>query len=415
MGQPANGSSHRSALRAFGAVGALPLAMMIAGGCGGDDAATGGPSGEADASMEGGGDSAAADTNSNADAVSSNDAMGDASIDGGANISGDAGPTNDGADGAGPDSSGDDAFDGTSGDAASDVVDGGSDPGTITTVTAVANGAADFLSPFDATPDSNGANVYFTAIAPAGDAGGVFKVAATGGSVTKLFSGDPLVAPFGIAITADGMTLFVADPGANVAGDEGQIYQLPVGGGAPSAVNGTAGYQPRSLEAVGTTLYFTGTDPANGNAGVFKISAAGGSVSAIVSGMSDPGGVTANVAGDVFFVDTLGSPSHRGTIYKVANGAGSAAVVLAELAVGYPAGLTLSGDGTALLASSLDTAASTDQLLRITIADGNATPNVTGAIAKNYEAAGIHRAKNAPVYAWCDSTAGGTGTVYLLK
>jgi len=211
------------------------------------------------------------------------------------------------------------------------------------------------------------------------------------------------------------MTLFVADPGANVAGDEGQIYQLPVGGGAPSVVNGTAGYQPRSLEAVGTTLYFTGTDPANGNAGVFKISAAGGSVSAIVSGMSDPGGVTANVAGDVFFVDTLRSPSHRGTIYKVANGAGSAAVVLAELAVGYPAGLTLSGDGTALLASSLDTAASTDQLLRITIADGNATPNVTGAIAKNYEAAGIHRAKNAPVYAWCDSTAGGTGTVYLLK
>jgi hypothetical protein len=232
--------------------------------------------------------------------------------------------------------------------------------------------------------------------------------------VTKLFAGDPFVAPFGIAINDDA-TLFVADPGANVNGDEGQIYTVPPLGGSPSPLAGTQGYQPRSVEVVGTMLYFTGTDPQDGTAGVFRVAAAGGTVTPVVKPAADPGGVTANAAGDVFFVDTIGATSHRGVILKVPNGSAAAEVVLGEVAVGYPAGLTLSGDGTALLASALQPAAFTDQLLRVAIASGDVTPNVTGAIASGSEAAGIHRAKNAPVYAWCDSTAGGSGTVYLLK
>src|SRR5258708_403546 len=70
-----------------------------------------------------------------------------------------------------------------------------------------------FVSPFDATPDHEGKYVYFTAVAVGGGPA-VYKVAADGTGLTKLFAGAPLVSPFGISISDDSTTLFIADSGA---------------------------------------------------------------------------------------------------------------------------------------------------------------------------------------------------------
>ena len=156
------------------------------------------------------------------------------------------------------------------------------DKGAFTSLTPIMNDA-DHISPFDSTPDPSGKVVYFTAIGTDG-AAGVFKVAARGGAVTPLFTGPPLVSPFGIAISSDGSRLFVADPAAQTSNDEGAIFSLPTSGGSPSIVAGTDGVVPRSLETVGDTLYFSGVDKSDGVAGVFSLSLSGGGPAVVIKG-----------------------------------------------------------------------------------------------------------------------------------
>jgi hypothetical protein len=288
------------------------------------------------------------------------------------------------------------------------------DPGNIMQVS-VAGNSADVTSPFDSTPDPTGTSIFFTGIATADGTSGIFKVAAAGGAVTKLFSGTPLVHALGITITTDGAQLFIADPAADTASDSGQIYSLPAAGGTPTAVAGTDGYQPKAVAVVGQTLYFTGTDKTSGLPGVFKLPVGGGAIQVVTSGppLQDPTGVVANAAGDVFVVDSSSS-NGLGVVYKVAAGQTAAVVVSGSIGVGYPAGVALSGDGTALLASSINQTTYKDEVRRIDLATGQFTVNAAGPIANNIEAAGLHRAHNANVYSWADSLAGG-GTVYLLK
>jgi DNA-binding beta-propeller fold protein YncE len=278
-------------------------------------------------------------------------------------------------------------------------------------VTAAATGP-EFSSPFDSTPDPTGANVYFTARAPDGTAG-VFKVSATGGTPTKVFSGAPLVAPLGVAISSDGAQLFIADPAASTSGDRGQIYVVPAAGGTPTPFAGTEGTLPKSVTVVGTTLYFSGVDKANGKAGVFKVGVSGGNVDTVATGVLDPSGIAADAAGNVYFVDTIGGA--HSIIYKVTAGSTTPTPLVAELIVGYPAGLALSGDGAVLLASAIAAGTRTDEVRVIDVASGQSTSNAAGEIGKNIEAAGLHRAANAAVYSWADSTAHGTGTIYVLK
>lgn len=288
------------------------------------------------------------------------------------------------------------------------------DPGNIMNIS-VAGNSPDVESPFDSTPDPSGTNVYFTGISTADGTAGVFKVAATGGAVTKLFSGSPLDHPVGIAMTVDGTKLFIADPAAS-ATDTGQIFSMPVAGGTPTSVAGTDGYEPKAISVVGETLYFSGTDKATGQPGVFKIGVNGGAIATVTSGgpLQDPSGVTANAAGDVFFVDSSSAGARLGTVYKVAAGQNTPTELSTDVGVGYPAGVALSGDGTALLVSSISQTTFKDEVRRIELSTGKFTVNAAGPIGQNVEAAGLHRAATAKVYSWCDSLAGG-GTVYLLK
>ena len=284
---------------------------------------------------------------------------------------------------------------------------------------------AEAPNPFDATPDPDGQNIYFTAADPVQGAG-VFKIPAGGGAVTTVHAGAPFVAPFGIATSTDGNTLFVADPASDVAdsagGSEavGQIFALSPSGGTPTSIMGTTGYSPRGLEVLQQNgvdeIYFSGRD-STGAPGVFKVATGGGTPSALATGSPfvDPSGVAVSAAGDVYVADTTNAESRTATIFLVKGGTTS---VLAEgLRVGYPVGIALAqGDGT-LFVSGLNTNTLTDLVVAIDLATKN-TSEYTGSaehkIGDFEEPAGLHRAKKSNVFAWADSKAAG-GTVYVLR
>jgi sugar lactone lactonase YvrE len=288
------------------------------------------------------------------------------------------------------------------------------------------NKAVEAPNPFDATPDPDGKNVYFTAADPTLGAG-VFKVPVGGGTVTTVHAGAPFAAPFGIATSTDGNTLYVADPASewtDSAGepqDGGQVFALSAAGGTPTAVNGTTGYSPRGLELLqqnGTDeIYFSGRDSA-GVPGVFKVATGGGTPSALASGSPfvDPSGVAVSAAGDVYVADATNAESRTASVLVVKGGVTS--VLASDLRVGYPVGIALAqGDGT-LFVSGLNPDTLTDLVFAIDVA----TKNVSryGGSAENdiknfQEPAGLHRAKKSNVFAWADSKANTGGTVYVLR
>jgi DNA-binding beta-propeller fold protein YncE len=268
-------------------------------------------------------------------------------------------------------------------------------------------------SPFDATPDLTGHNIYFTAIGANGP--GVFQVAASGGPITQLFAGAPFVSPMSIAISSDGATLFVSDIGAQTGNaDGGAIFALPVGGGTPTDMGEADGMVPRGLEVAGDILYFTGTS-SDRQPGVFAMNVAGGPVSTIAKGMpfQSPSGVTVDKAGNLYVVDAASTNSQHASIYKLPM-SGTPTVFVDNIAVGYPAGIVLNMAESELLVSALDPSKGTDVVLTIDVESAAVTPFSTG-IGGFVEAAGLHRAHGADIFAWADSRANHTGTVYVIS
>ncbi|HEX8790054.1 MAG TPA: hypothetical protein VF765_03825 [Polyangiaceae bacterium] len=306
---------------------------------------------------------------------------------------------------------GDDAGD------ASDGGDGGAEGnGTIGTIQKVANDGT-FGSPFDATPSPDGKTVYFTGIGSDGT-GGVFSVAAAGGAVTRLDTGGALVSPFGITTSPDGKQLYVADPAADddTKNLYGAVFVLPASGGTPTVLGGTQGLAPRSVVVAGGNLFVTAGADGMGGPGVYEAALSGGMPTAVATGAPfvDPSGVAVTQGGDVYVVDTLASGSHLASVILVHGGKASAFVP--DLGVGYPAGCALVQDESALLVSGIDRSSKTDVVYRISPL--GASPQVASfnkTIGSFYEAAGLHRALDADVYAWADSSANGSGSVYLLS
>lgn len=276
----------------------------------------------------------------------------------------------------------------------------------------VAANDAMIRGPLDATPSPDGTRVFYTAVSlAAGDPEpGVFGVAAAGGEVQTLALGAPLVAPASISISLDGGTLFVADPAA------GAIFRLPAGGGMPTELAGTSGYTPAGLviAKVGNEyVYFTGRDPAQNEAGLFRVAAEGGSVETLATGapFHDPAGVAIDAHGDAYVIET-GPDLASAQIVRVRKGA--AATFVDGIGVGFPAGLTLTHDDATLLVSGLDPATRRDVVYFVDTgsAEIKRLTDVVGAFA---EPAGLHRAHDADVFAWADSEANETGTVYVLE
>jgi DNA-binding beta-propeller fold protein YncE len=274
--------------------------------------------------------------------------------------------------------------------------------------------APEFVSPFDATPDPKGENVYFTAIATDTGAPAVFTAPAGGGAVRKIAEGGPIVAPFGIAISDDGQTLFIADSGVDHGEDErkGAVLRLGVGGGTATIVGGSEKLEPRGLEIDKGTLYFSGRG-ADGKAGVFKVPAGGGAISVVHSGepLSAPSGVAMSSDGTLFVADS--SSDNGAAVYSIKSG-GAPELVKGEIGLGYPAGLALTMDSSTLLISGRVPGEGKDVVYRVRIAD-KTTTLITDVVGNFEEAAGLHRAKGADVFAWADRFANNSGTVFVLK
>lgn len=293
---------------------------------------------------------------------------------------------------------------------------GGEGPLTLRTV---ANDGTIFRSPLDATPNAAGDTVFFTAMAPSGEAG-VFTVNTAGGNLGPHFVGEPFSAPLGIASSTDGATLYVADTGTSAeapARDTGAIITLSTTSGAtPSVVEGTRGYAPRSvvvLDDGGTdVVYFTGRDRQTGAPGVFSMTA--GAVTSVASGGAfvDPSGIAVAAFGDVYVADTTAAANGRGRILLVSGG--TTAPFGPELDVGYPFGIALSLDGSTLFATGLDPVTRKDVVYMIDIANGTVT-TFTAGIDTFSEPAGIHRSPQTSTYAWADGRAGGAGSVFTLS
>ncbi|WP_437607134.1 hypothetical protein WMF20_40730 [Sorangium sp. So ce834] len=278
---------------------------------------------------------------------------------------------------------------------------------------------------FDATPDAGAAYVYFTGIDADGRAG-VFRTSARGGAgSTEIAVGPPFVAPLGIAASADGGRLFVADPGAGSAAlddagalDAGALFAIDMPGGAVAPVRGGEGMRARGLEIVRGAdgeerIVFSGRDREGGQPGVFALPARGGEASAIATGspLVDPSGVAVAGGGAVFVCDTLASPDRTATIFRIEDGFVSAFAT--GLHVGYPCGLALTRDDAALLVLARDVARGADEVVRIEVASGARSATPTGAPGHD-EPGGLHRAKGADVFAFVDHRAQEQGSVFLL-
>lgn len=297
--------------------------------------------------------------------------------------------------------------------------DGPYENGTIGNLAPAANDPV-VHSPFDATLSPGGEDVYYLALGRDDDGDqvpGVFHVPAAGGAPATLALGDPLEAPAGLDITIDGSRLVIADVSA-LDDDEraGALLSLPVSGGAPSALAGTEGYAPAGVVVAVVDgeerAYFTGRDPSTSEAGVFMTSVEGGSVQSVAQGapFASPGGIAVNQAGVVYVVD--GDPSDPAARVLQVEG-GAAEVLLTGIGVGYPAGIALSKDESVILVSGIDPVAGTDIVYRVVL-DSLEVGTLSEGIDTFAESAGLHRAHDAEAYAWADSEASGTGTVFVL-
>jgi sugar lactone lactonase YvrE len=292
------------------------------------------------------------------------------------------------------------------------------------TLSPVANDAVAEL-PVDATPSPDGKEIYLIASSKTVEADGlgarrdaaIYKVSASGGPITKLHQGEPLVAPFGVTISEDGQTLFVADPAAATSDErsDGAVFTMSVSGGPPGILPGTERLSPGGVEVMGSTLYITGRK--EGQAGLFTMGLGGGTVTTVAAGDAfvDPTGVAVAASGDAYVVDS-GSTLHGAAMASVVKvfADGRTEVLVEGIAVGHPGGVALSANDKTLFVSGLDPAKATDVVFTVDLTT-RAVGRFTQIIENFTESAGLHRARKTNVFAWADSHANGTGTVYVLR
>jgi DNA-binding beta-propeller fold protein YncE len=274
----------------------------------------------------------------------------------------------------------------------------------------VAHSSSVFNTPLDATPSPDANTIYFTATSTQG--AGVFRVPAGGGTVISLTVGIPLSMPVGLAISADGQTIFVADTGADA------IYRLPSAGGSVLPVAGSEGTAPRGLEVAHENdvdvLYFTGIDPSSDMPAVMKIPAGGGPVSIIAKGapLVDPVGVAVSKDGPIYIADSAASDEGLGSVFRLEDG--NVESIADGFRAGDPAGLALTLDESLLLVSTLHSSRDSSQVLVINLTNQQ-EGIVNKVIAVNSGSGGLHRAHDRDIMAWCGVTGGSQGTVFRIN
>ncbi|MEA2300133.1 MAG: hypothetical protein QOE44_668 [Solirubrobacteraceae bacterium] len=257
----------------------------------------------------------------------------------------------------------------------------------------------------DASPDPTGKLIYFTANGVGGPA--VIRVPLAGGPVRPVLAGGPLRGPVGLAVSGDGLRVFVADPRAQ------RIFVVSATGGGVHALRGTAGSAPRGLEVerLGGRDYvvYTGRDPRTGRPAVLRIAARGAGRPTVVhegEPLRRPDGVALSRSGAVFVTDQ----GAGGRALRIAGG--RVTTVAGGVRLGRPGGIALTLDESRLLISSLNPATQTAQVLILDTRTGQTT-TFDGVIGANRDPGGLHRARSATAMGWADVSR--SGRVYRVE
>jgi hypothetical protein len=278
--------------------------------------------------------------------------------------------------------------------------------GTVKSVGTAASGGGAFRLPFDAALAPDGKTVYFTALVDDGAA--LFKAPAAGGMPTRLAD---LVAPGSVDVTGDGQTLVAADPGVeSSSGALGAIVTVSASGGMPSVVGGTEGTLPQGVAVSGSRIVFTGADPADGAPAVFETSVSGGLTTLLKSGLNGPSGVAIAPSGDVYVLDAEADGASS-RLLKV----GTGTPLVTGLRPGFPGGLAIAANGLNLLVATSDATTGKGQLERFTVSGTRAGNPATMTIGSFDEPAGLHRAAQSDSYAYVDSGASDSGSVFVIN
>lgn len=263
----------------------------------------------------------------------------------------------------------------------------------------------------DAAPSPKANRIFFVAGLPG--AAALFAVNSPQSGPPETVA-DGFFAPEGVVVGTDGGTVYVADPHTLA---NGAIYAVPSDGSeSAAALDASTGYGPSALdvrfESGSDQVYFTGVDPTDGEAGVFKVPADGGAVAVVAKGFPATGlsGVAVASDGTVFAAGP--GADGKGAVFAVKGGIPE--VVLSDVTLGSPAGIALTVDDSTLLVSSLSGPLGTSQVILYDVAAGSTAVFKDG-IGQNRGSGGVHRARGSDVFAWAGVTSGGTGVVYRVS
>lgn len=217
------------------------------------------------------------------------------------------------------------------------------DTGEPADVFAAYTDQSDLLEVTDVAVTAEG--VYVTGFNLAGDAGIWWIDSAA--VATELYAGAPLVQPTGIAISADGNTVYLSDLGvpSTTGAMNGAVYSMGSGGGALNELGADDSIDlPGDVAEAhgGSGLYVSGFD-ASGNAAIFTL--AGGVASVVASGGSfvDPTAIAVDPSGDwLFVVDSLAADG-RAALIALELPAYDQTVLASGFQVAFPGGVGTDG------------------------------------------------------------------------
>ncbi len=211
--------------------------------------------------------------------------------------------------------------------------------------------------------------VSATAIYAVGfDAGGapvVVGIDRTLGTVTELYADAPLLQPSGIALSADGATLYITDVASTADGGTGGLFALSTSGGAMRALGiGATAEMPGdvALDADGRTLWVSAIRASDGAPVIYAWDGALRAVFA--SGLEEPMALAASTD-RVYAVDARASGAALLSLDPAAPGA-APEVLATGLRLAWPGGVALSADAGWIFVTTLRPAS-----VRAVAADGS--------------------------------------------
>jgi DNA-binding beta-propeller fold protein YncE len=228
-------------------------------------------------------------------------------------------------------------------------------------VTAAFTTSADLVEATDVA--ANTTSLYVVGFNTAGEAA-VFGVDTSTGATTELYSGDPLVQPTGLALSADGQYLYVSDAGANTqTGDMvGGVFEIPTSGGAAAEVGaGDVIDMPGdvALSADGTMLYVSGFD-SSGDPAIFSIDTGSWAITEEHAGspLAEPLALAANPDGsELYVLDATAAGGQNPAIIAIDTGFSSTATLATGFDIAFPGGLAVAEDGERLFYTRIRSAA----------------------------------------------------------